>query len=115
MHGRNTPLPPVVLHLEHGCASREEREDGTVRYRVNGRHFKGVVDEEGDIIPEGEMRSEPWTVTELVHRAIEVVEELGQGPLLSPATSPPPRGGRPSHPLHQSDGGERNVALPGLP
>ncbi|MFF5755193.1 hypothetical protein ACFY7A_07080 [Streptomyces longwoodensis] len=76
--------PEEVLHLEHGCASREEREDGTVRYRVNGRHFKGVTDEEGNIIPEGEMRPEPWTVIELVHRAIEIVEELDQGPLLFP-------------------------------
>ncbi|MGW7278855.1 hypothetical protein ACWGIV_11225 [Streptomyces sp. NPDC054844] len=76
--------PEEVLHLEHGCASREEREDGTVRYRVNGRHFKGVIDEEGNIVPEGEMRPEPWTVIELVHRAIEVVEGLDQGPLLFP-------------------------------
>lgn len=74
--------PEEVLHLERGCASREERADGTVRYQIRGRHFKGVTDERGSTIPEGEVRSEPWTVIELVHRAVKVVEELADGPWL---------------------------------
>jgi hypothetical protein len=53
MHGRNSPPAPVVLHLEYGCASRQEREDGTVRYRVHGRHFKGVTDQDGNTLPAG--------------------------------------------------------------
>ncbi|WP_339131857.1 hypothetical protein WJM95_23975 [Streptomyces sp. f51] len=73
-----------ALHLERGCCSREEGEAGTVRYRVKGRHFKGVTGEDGNTIPEGEMRPEPWTVIDLVHRAIAVAEELTDERLLFP-------------------------------
>lgn len=76
--------PEEVLHLEHGCASREEGTNGLVRYRIHGRHFKGVTDEQGSTIPAGELRPEPWTVIELVHRAIAVVQQLSEGPLLFP-------------------------------
>lgn len=82
MHGRNNPLPPVVLHLERGCSDREEREDGTVRYLVTGRHFKGVTDEDGNTLPGGEVRSEPWTVIELVDRAVKALEGLHEERLL---------------------------------
>lgn len=75
-----------VLHLERGCAHRETRGDGTIRYRVNGRHFKGVTDEDGNTVPEGEMRPEPWTVIELVHRAIEAVEQAHGETLLFPSS-----------------------------
>ena len=47
-----------------------------MRYVVTGRHFKGVTDEAGSTIPEGEVRPQPWTVIELVPRAITILEEL---------------------------------------
>lgn len=34
--------PEEVLHLARGCCTREEREDGTSRYKITGRHFKGA-------------------------------------------------------------------------
>ncbi|MEU9662848.1 hypothetical protein [Streptomyces chartreusis] len=76
--------PEEVLHLERGCSSQEEREDGTVRYRVTGRHFKGVIDEDGNTLPQGEIRPEPWTVIELVDRAVKVLEQLHDDRLLFP-------------------------------
>ncbi|KIZ17574.1 hypothetical protein [Streptomyces natalensis] len=82
MHGRNNPLPPVVQHLVKGCCTHEDRKDGTVRYKVTGRHFKGVTDDEGNTIPEGEVRLDPWIVLEFVAQAIAVVEELEAGNLL---------------------------------
>ncbi|MFF0626735.1 hypothetical protein [Streptomyces sp. NPDC004296] len=76
--------PKEFLHLQRGCCSREERKDGTVRYKITGRHFKGVRDENGHIIPEGEVRSEPWVVIEVVQRAVAVLEELHDLPMLFP-------------------------------
>lgn len=73
-----------VLNLERGCCTTEQREDGTLRYRITGRHFKGVTDEHGNTIPDGEVRSQPWTVIEPVHRAITVLEELADGKPLFP-------------------------------
>lgn len=76
--------PKEVLNLERGCCTIEQRKDGTVRYLITGRHFKGVTDEDGNTIPNGQTRSQPWTVIEPVHRAITVLEELTDGPLLFP-------------------------------
>ncbi|MFD3622025.1 hypothetical protein ACFWWT_44045 [Streptomyces sp. NPDC058676] len=76
--------PEEVLRLERGCSSQEEREDGTVRHRITGRHFKGVTDEEGNTLPGGEIRPEPWTVTELVDRAVKILEQLHDDRLLFP-------------------------------
>ncbi|MBZ3908532.1 hypothetical protein [Streptomyces griseiscabiei] len=71
--------PEEVLALRRGCCTRVEREDGTVRYEVRGRHFKGVLDEDGNAIGEGEMRADPWIVLEPVARAIAVAEQLEGG------------------------------------
>ncbi|TFV30094.1 hypothetical protein E4K10_47825 [Streptomyces sp. T1317-0309] len=71
--------PEEVLALRRGCCTRVEREDGTVRFEVRGRHFKGVLDEDGNAIGEGEERADPWIVLEPVARAIAVVEELEVG------------------------------------
>ncbi|MFD5782637.1 hypothetical protein [Streptomyces sp. NPDC126933] len=90
--------PEEVQHLVKGCCTREDREDGTVRYKVTGRHFKGVTDDEGNTIPEGEIRPDPWIVLEFVGQAIAVVEELEPGDLLfsrsfSRGHQPCPEGG----------------------
>ncbi|MDF6046121.1 hypothetical protein LRD69_29150 [Streptomyces sp. JH14] len=76
--------PEEVLHLERGCSTRQDREDGTVRYRITGRHFKGITDDEGNTLPEGEIRPAPWTVIELVDRAVKVLESLHDDQLLFP-------------------------------
>ncbi len=86
--------PKEVLNLERGCCTAEQRTDGTVRYRITGRHFKNVTDEDGSMVPGGEVRPQPWTVIELVQRAIAVLEELADGRLLFPrafSRAPKPR------------------------
>ncbi|MEU3296650.1 hypothetical protein ABZ722_30445 [Streptomyces longwoodensis] len=71
--------PEEVLALRRGCCTCVERDDGTVRFETRGRHFKGVLDEDGNAIGEGEQRADPWIVLEPVARAIGVVEELEGG------------------------------------
>jgi hypothetical protein len=39
--------PVEVLHLERGCCTRTEQGDGTVRYTITGKHFKGVIGDDG--------------------------------------------------------------------
>ncbi|MGW0868992.1 hypothetical protein ACWD3Z_00740 [Streptomyces sp. NPDC002740] len=71
--------PEEVLTLRRGCCTRVGRDDGTVRYEVRGRLFKGVLDEDGNAIPEGEIRADPWIVLEPVAQAIAVAEQLEEG------------------------------------
>ncbi|MFI7103124.1 hypothetical protein ACIBK8_27660 [Streptomyces sp. NPDC050161] len=78
--------PEEVLHLERGCSSKEEieGEDGAVRHRISGLHFKGVTDKDGNTKPRGEVRPEPWTVIEVVALAVKVMEQLHDERLLFP-------------------------------
>jgi hypothetical protein len=76
--------PKEVLHLERGCSTSESQPQGTIRYRITGRHFKGVKDKDGNTVPEGETRPQPWTAIEPVHRAVQVLEALQDGRLLFP-------------------------------
>jgi integrase len=76
--------PAEVLHLRRGCARREERADGTIRHTLTGRHFKNVLGPDGRPAPTGVVRPDPWVVTELVARAVAVLEELSDDDLLLP-------------------------------
>lgn len=74
--------PVEVLHLERGCCTRTEQGDGTVRYTITGKHFKGVIGDDGAQVPDGEVRRDPWTVIDPVQRAIAVLEQLHDDRLL---------------------------------
>jgi hypothetical protein len=76
--------PEEVLHLQPGCCTRDDTDNGVMRYRVSGRHFSGVVDEDGNTRPDGEQRAHPWTVIEPVAVAIDVLERLADSDLLFP-------------------------------
>jgi hypothetical protein len=67
--------PAEVLHLSAGCCPEPE-DDGTgpVRYRLHGRHFKGIRDADGTPAPGGAARQ--WTVIPPVHTAIGILEQL---------------------------------------
>lgn len=85
--------PEEALHLERGCRSTEEREDGTVRYKITGRHFSGVRDKDGNTQAGREIREDPWIVIEPVHQALAVLEELTDERFLLPhslTTKPKP-------------------------
>ncbi|WDG33299.1 hypothetical protein N7925_35715 [Streptomyces sp. CA-278952] len=75
--------PGEVLSLERGCVERDQA-NGLVLLR--GRHWKGVRDDAGDKRPEGEIRADPWVVTEVVATAVAVLERLHTSTWLFPAT-----------------------------
>ncbi len=50
----------------------EDDGTGTVRYRLHGRHFKGVRDADGTPAPDGAARQ--WTVIPPVHTAVSILE-----------------------------------------
>jgi hypothetical protein len=51
---------------------------------VTGRHWKGVRDDTGEFVPEGEIRPDPWVVAEPVATAVEVLENLHDEELVFP-------------------------------
>ncbi|WP_404870012.1 hypothetical protein ACI1MP_31045 [Kitasatospora griseola] len=73
--------PGEVLNLERGCSAYDE---ATGVWTLTGRHFKGVKDSNGNKIPEGEERRDPWTVIDVVARAVDAVERLHDHRLLFP-------------------------------
>jgi hypothetical protein len=73
--------PGEVLNLQRGCL---ELDSKTGICLVNGRHWKGVKDEEGNKQAEGTVRSDPWVVVEPVARAIAILESLSHTNFLFP-------------------------------
>ncbi|MDK9498682.1 hypothetical protein QEZ40_003875 [Streptomyces katrae] len=76
--------PQEVLQLQRGCCTTEHRSDGTVRHRITGHHFKTVTDSRGNHLPQGALRTHPWTVIAPVQQAVTVLEALTDGQLLFP-------------------------------
>lgn len=75
--------PGEVLSLERGCVERDRAHELVL---LRGRHWKGVRDDAGDKRPEGEIRADPWVVTETVATAVTVLERLHPNTLLFPPT-----------------------------
>lgn len=73
--------PGEVLNLERGCISRNP---ATGLWELAGRKWKNATDAHGAKIPEGQQRDDPWIVVEPVARAVAVVEQLHDAPLLFP-------------------------------
>jgi hypothetical protein len=80
-HAWNTYTPPVVLNLERGCVSHDS---ATGLWTITGRKFKGTVDNDGNKVPEGQIRDDPWVVVKQTARAVAVVERLHSHRLLFP-------------------------------
>lgn len=78
MHGRNNPLPPVVLNLRSGCCpDPEPAADGLPgRHLIRSRHFKNVTDPDGHHLSAGEVRAVPWVAITPVVNAIRVLEKM---------------------------------------
>lgn len=68
-----------VLNLERGCVTHDPVTDLWV---INGRKFKGARNEDGEKVPEGQVRDEPWVVVEQTARAVKVLERLHHHRLL---------------------------------
>ncbi|MCY0927898.1 hypothetical protein OTB20_17090 [Streptomyces sp. H27-H1] len=70
-----------VLNLRRGCVHRDK---DTGLWLMEGLYFKGAKDKDGNKIPEGMIRPDPWVVIEVVARAVAVMERLHDSPLLFP-------------------------------
>ncbi|NYI40127.1 hypothetical protein [Demequina lutea] len=81
--------PAEVLNLRRGCVTytpAPEHGSRAVEYRITGLHFKGVSDENGNQITEGEIRDQPWVTIEPAARAVRALEQLTDGELLFAVT-----------------------------
>ncbi|MFD5063822.1 hypothetical protein [Streptomyces sp. NPDC058394] len=68
-----------VLNLRRGCTTFD---GATGLWLMNGLYFKGAEDEDGNKIPEGQSRPDPWVVIEIVAKAVSVLERLHSSHLL---------------------------------
>ncbi|KUN90429.1 hypothetical protein, partial [Streptomyces caeruleatus] len=73
--------PGEVLNLRRGCVEHDSAND---LWLMNGRHHKNAVDTDGNKLPAGAPRRDPWVVVEPVARAVTVLESLHPHPLLFP-------------------------------
>lgn len=70
-----------VLNLRRGCVHLDET---TGLWLMEGLYFKGAEDEDGNKIPEGTVREEPWVIIEVVAQAVVILERLHESHLLFP-------------------------------
>lgn len=75
-----------VLNLRRGCVAQDA---DTGLWLMRGLYFKGAEDADGNKIPEGKARPDPWVVIEIVARAVKVLEQLHPSPLLFPTRLEP--------------------------
>ena len=77
-----------ALNLERDCVSHDPATD---LWLVTGRRFKGVRDQQGNKIAEGEQRRDPWVVAEQAAHAVAVLQRLHDHRLLFPENLHPLR------------------------
>jgi hypothetical protein len=80
--------PGEVLNLERGCVERDDTAD---LWLMHGVAYKNAVDDEGNKIPAGQKRQDPWVVVEVVAKAIGLLERLHHNTLLFPSLIEPYR------------------------
>ncbi|MCV7288152.1 site-specific integrase [Mycolicibacterium wolinskyi] len=78
--------PGEVLNLRRGCIDRDGTAD---MWLMSGLVFKNVVDDDGNKLPTGQQRRDPWVVVKPVADAVAVLERLHTHPLLFPARIQP--------------------------
>lgn len=80
--------PGEVLNLRRGCI---EHDIDTDMWLMSGVYFKNAVDGNGNKIPAGARRRDPWIVVKPVADAVTVLERLHAQELLFPAKIEPYR------------------------
>ena len=70
-----------VLNLERDCVQHDPVTD---LWSITGRRWKSAYDQDGNKLPEGEQRQDPWTTIEPAARAIDVLHRLHPHPMLFP-------------------------------
>ncbi|MFF7290197.1 hypothetical protein [Streptomyces griseorubiginosus] len=73
--------PGELLNLERGCVTHQP---DTGLWLLQGKFFKNAVDVNGNKIPDGLVRRDPWVVIEAVADAVAVLERLHPHQLLFP-------------------------------
>ncbi|MGW2463113.1 hypothetical protein ACWC2M_29515 [Streptomyces sp. NPDC001761] len=73
--------PGELLNLERGCVTHQA---DTGLWLLHGKFFKNAVDADGNKIPDGLVRRDPWVVIEAVAKAVAVLERLHPHRLLFP-------------------------------
>lgn len=98
MHGRNNPLPPVVLGMRAGCCpdpepgpdgsrarhlirtraadDTDDGHDGAEPHLIRSRHYKNATDEDGNHLSAGVERDVPWVAIAPVVHAIRILERI---------------------------------------
>ncbi|QIZ39748.1 hypothetical protein FDZ84_23875 [Saccharopolyspora sp. ASAGF58] len=74
--------PGEMLNLKRGCVAYDP---ATKLWEITGQQWKGAVDGNGEKLPEGAPRSDPWTTIQVVARAVAVMERLHPHPILFPS------------------------------
>lgn len=74
--------PGEVLNLRRDCVSHDSVTDV---YLLSGVYFKNAVDANGNKIPAGALRRDPWVVVSTVADAVAVLERLHGHELLFPS------------------------------
>ncbi|WP_234790332.1 hypothetical protein [Mycolicibacterium mucogenicum] len=74
--------PGEVLNLRRGCIEHDASAD---MWLMSGVFFKNAVDVNGNKIPGGTRRQDPWVVVKPVADAVAVLERLHEHDLLFPA------------------------------
>lgn len=77
-----------VLNLERGCVGHDPV---TGLWFVTGKHWKSARDHNGNKLPEGEQRADPWTTIQPAAAAITALERLHPDKLLFTAQLHPTR------------------------
>ncbi|ORI18325.1 hypothetical protein [Rhodococcus sp. 1168] len=73
--------PGEILNLRRGCVSYDPV---TEFHLMSGVYFKNAVDANGNKIPAGALRRDPWVVVSIVADAVAVLERLHDHELLFP-------------------------------
>ncbi|MFI7019299.1 hypothetical protein [Streptomyces sp. NPDC050164] len=73
--------PGEVLSLRRDCL---RKDPDTGQWLMRGRYYKGAVDADGNKLPQGEERADPWVVVAPVATAVEVLQRLHASELLFP-------------------------------
>lgn len=74
--------PGELLSLQRDCI---DHDPVTNLWFLRGRQWKGAVGPDGQKLPEGSPRTDPWTVIQPVARAVDVLHRLHPHSLLFPA------------------------------
>ncbi|ATL69437.1 hypothetical protein [Nocardia terpenica] len=70
-----------VLNLRRGCI---DYDSATGLWLMSGLYFKNAVGDDGNKIPAGALRRDPWVVVEPVARAVAVLERMHDHEVLFP-------------------------------